>query len=91
MKSYKKIFKNGLNTRLLFFDRPFETGVTNLTKPYKIEKKWLNHAVFNPFPLKDKNSKCVYKEYKKEIKYFNVKYTPTNIFSMKLHKKKDSR
>ena len=47
--------------RFLFFDRPFETGVTNEPKPYKIKKKWLNSAVFSPLPLKDENFNCIYK------------------------------
>lgn len=49
----------------LFFDRLKETVVINIPKPYKIKKEWLNKAVYSPHPLKDKNSNCIYKGYKR--------------------------
>lgn len=50
----------------LFFDRLKETVVINIPKPYKIKKEWLNKAVYSPYPLKDKNSNCIYKGYKRD-------------------------
>lgn len=46
---------------------------TKPTKPYKIEKEWLNHAVFSPYPLKREKSKCIYKGYKRD-KYISNEF-----------------